>query len=113
MPVVAEKFVVVGGKEEAEQAAELWRFIPKAFESYFGIGDPAEIQRRAEAEVPMEKVCREWAIGTDPKIHIDAVQELFASGIKLVNIHVGQMDQHRAIEFFRSAVLPALRRRKG
>ena len=43
MPVIAEKFVVVGGKEEADKAAELWRFIPKAFESYFGIGDPVEI----------------------------------------------------------------------
>ena len=111
MPVVAETFVVVGGKEEATKAAELWRFIPKAFESYFGIGDPVEIQRRAEAEVPMDKVCSEWAIGTDPKIHIDKVQELFDSGVKLVNIHVGQMDQHRAIDFYAKEVLPALRRR--
>ena len=113
MPVIAEIFVVVGGKNEAEKAAELWRFIPKAFESYFGIDDPAEIQRRAAAEVPMEKVLAEWAIGTDPKIHIEAVQELFDSGIKLVNIHVGQMDQRRAIEFYGNEVLPALHRRKG
>jgi F420-dependent hydroxymycolic acid dehydrogenase len=112
MPVVAEKFVIVGGKAEAEKAAELWRFIPKAFESYFGIRDPAEIQSRAEAEVPMEKVCGEWAIGTDPKTHIDAIRELFDSGVKLVNIHVGQMDQQRAIEFYRTEVLPALRRRR-
>ena len=112
MPVIAEIFAVVGGEEEAEKAAELWRFIPKAFESYFGIADPAEIQRRAAAEVPMDKVLDEWAIGTDPKVHIDAVQELFASGIKLVNIHVGQMDQQRAIEFYGKEVLPALRRRR-
>jgi F420-dependent hydroxymycolic acid dehydrogenase len=111
MPVVAETFVVVGGREEAEKAAELWRFIPKAFESYFGVRDPAEIQRRAEVEVPMEKVCSEWAIGTDPKIHIEAIQKLFDSGVKLVNVHVGQMDQLRAIEFYRSEVLPALRKR--
>jgi TAT-translocated FGD2 family F420-dependent dehydrogenase len=112
MPVIAEIFVVVGGKAEAEKAAELWRFIPKAFESYFGIGDPAEIQRRAAAEVPMEKVFAEWAIGTDPKAHIDGVQELFDSGIKQVNVHVGQMDQQRAIEFYGKEVLPALRRGK-
>jgi len=110
LPVIAEIFAVVGGKDEAEKAAELWRFIPKAFESYFGIRDPAEIQRRATAEVPMEKVCSEWAIGTDPNIHIAKVRALFDSGIKLVNIHIGQMDQQRAIEFYGKDVLPALRR---
>jgi hypothetical protein len=59
----------------------------------------------------MEKVCSEWAIGTDPKAHIDAIQELFDAGIKLVNIHVGQMDQRRAIEFYGKDVLPALHKR--
>jgi TAT-translocated FGD2 family F420-dependent dehydrogenase len=113
MPVIAETFVVVGGKEEAEKAAALWRFIPKAFETYIGIRDPAEIQSRAEAEIPTEKVCSTWAIGTDPKVHIEAIQELFDSGIKLVNIHVGQMDQQHVIEFYAKEVLPALRRRQS
>ena len=31
MPVLIEQFVVVGDKEEAQQAAEFWRFLPKAF----------------------------------------------------------------------------------
>ena len=61
----------------------------------------------------MEKVCGEWAIGTDPQIHIDAIQGLFDSGIKLVNIHAGQMDQQRAIDFYGAKVLPALRHPKG
>jgi F420-dependent hydroxymycolic acid dehydrogenase len=114
MPVIAEKFVVVGDETEAKKAAKLWRFIPKAFESYFGIADPVEIQRRAEAEVPMdERFFEEWAIGTDPNTHIEAIQELFDSGIKLVNIHIGQMDQPRAIEFYRAKVLPALRHPKS
>ena len=111
MLVVAEKFAVVGGKSEAEQAGELWRFIPKAFESYFGIGDPVEIQRRAADEVPMDELLGEWAVGTDPQVHIEAIEELFDSGIKVVNIHLGQNDQQRAIEFYGSKVLPALRKR--
>lgn len=113
MPVIAETFAVVGEAEDAKEAAALWRFIPKAFESYFGIGDPAEIQRRAEAEVPTDELLAEWAIGTDPKVHIEAVQGLFDSGVKLVNIHIGQADQHRAIAFYGSHVLPALRHPKG
>jgi TAT-translocated FGD2 family F420-dependent dehydrogenase len=109
MPVVAETFVVVGDENDARESAELWRFIPKAFESYFGIADPAEIQRRAEAEVPLDKLIAEWSVGTDPNKHIDAIRKLFDSGIKSVNIHVGQTDQRRAIEFFGTKVLPALR----
>ena len=111
MPVIAETFVVVGDKDEATEAGELWRFIPKAFESYFGIADPAEIERRAQAEVPLDALMAEWAVGTNPRIHIDAIEELFDSGVKLVNIHVGQADQHRAIEFYRAKVLPAFRRK--
>lgn len=110
MPVIAETFVVVGDENDAKEAAALWRFIPKAFESYFGICDPVEIERRAAAEITMDELLAEWAIGEDPRVHVEAVQGLFDSGIKLVNIHVGQNDQERAIEFYGSKVLPALHR---
>ena len=113
MPVIAEKFVVVGGEEEAKKAAELWRFIPKAFETYFGIADPAEIQRRAEAEIGLDEMLGEMVVGTDPQAHIAAIEELFDSGVKLVNIHVGQHDQRRAIEFYGEKVLPAVARPRG
>jgi TAT-translocated FGD2 family F420-dependent dehydrogenase len=113
MPVIAETFVVVGDDRDAEDAAALWRFIPKAFKSYFGIGDPSEIQRRAEAEVSMNEILGDWAIGTDPQIHIDAIQKLFESGVKIINVHVGQADQQRAIEFYGAKVLPALRHPKS
>ncbi|HEY3920091.1 MAG TPA: TIGR03557 family F420-dependent LLM class oxidoreductase [Stellaceae bacterium] len=109
MPVIVEKFVVVGDENEARKPAELWRFIPKAFESYFGIADPVEIQRRAEAEIGLDEMLGEMAIGTDPQVHIEAIEELFDSGVKLVNIHVGQDDQQRAIDFYGAKVLPALR----
>ena len=56
MPVLIEQFVAVGDKSVAEQAAELWRFLPKAFKGFHTIPDPAEIQRRAEEEVPLGKV---------------------------------------------------------
>jgi F420-dependent hydroxymycolic acid dehydrogenase len=55
MPVLVEQYVVVGGSEEAKQAAELWRFGPKAFKGYFNILDPAAIQRVAEKEIPVER----------------------------------------------------------
>jgi F420-dependent hydroxymycolic acid dehydrogenase len=106
MPVLIEQFVAVGDTAEAEQAAELWRFVGKAFEGYHNIRDPAEIQRRAEAEVPLDEVMKSFLIGTDPKRHIQAIEKLFASGATIVNIHAGQKDQKSAIEFYGSKVLP-------
>ena len=40
MPVLVEAFVVVGDQSEAQAAAKLWNFIPKAFKGYQNIPDP-------------------------------------------------------------------------
>jgi hypothetical protein len=61
---------VVGGNREVQEAAELWRFIPKAFKGYHAIPDPAKIQQRAETELPLDKVTSGWPIGTDPAARI-------------------------------------------
>jgi len=49
---------------------------------------------------------KEWPVSTDPAVHIAAVKELFDSGATIVNIHSGQADQRKVIEFFGSHVLP-------
>ncbi len=108
MPVLIEQFVIVGDTAEAKQAAELWRFIPKAFKGYYNIHDPAEIQRRAESEQPIEQIIKEWPVGTDANLHVTKIKQLFDSGANIVNIHSGQQDQARVIEFYGSHVLPKL-----
>jgi alkanesulfonate monooxygenase SsuD/methylene tetrahydromethanopterin reductase-like flavin-dependent oxidoreductase (luciferase family) len=108
MPVLVEQFVVVGDKAEAEKSAELWRFIPKAFKKYHNNPDPAAIQRQAEADLPLEKVYGEWPVGNDPELHVKAVEKLFDSGATIVNIHSGQADQKKVIDFYGSSVLPKL-----
>jgi TAT-translocated FGD2 family F420-dependent dehydrogenase len=113
MPVLVEQFVAVGDKAVAEQAAELWRFLPKAFKGYHNIADPKEIQKRAEAEIPIDKLIADWPIGTDPKPHIEAIEKLFASGVTIVNIHAGQADQEKAIAFYGSKVLPHFEKQAG
>jgi alkanesulfonate monooxygenase SsuD/methylene tetrahydromethanopterin reductase-like flavin-dependent oxidoreductase (luciferase family) len=110
MPILVEQFVVVGDKNEAEMSAELWRFIPRAFKTYYNVRDPQEIQRRADAELPLEKVYGDWPMGTDPEVHIKKVNELFASGVSIVNIHSGQRDQKRVIEFYGKEVIPHVKR---
>jgi hypothetical protein len=52
----------------------------------------------------------DWPIGTDPKLHIEAIEKLFGSGATIVNIHAGQADQKKAIEFYGTKVLPHFRK---
>ena len=109
MPVIIEHYVVVGDKAEADKAAELWRFGPKSWKGLFDVRDPAEIQRRADAETPLDEVMKGWPIGTDPAAHIKAARELFDSGVSVVNVHSGQADQKRVIEFYAQHVLPSFK----
>jgi alkanesulfonate monooxygenase SsuD/methylene tetrahydromethanopterin reductase-like flavin-dependent oxidoreductase (luciferase family) len=111
MPVLVEQYVVVGDQPEARQAVELWRFGPKAFKSHYNIVDSARIQQLAEAETSLDEVVQGWPVGTDPKVHIEKIHELFDSGVTIVNIHSGQRDQRKVIEFYGEHVLPGVHRR--
>lgn len=110
MHVLIEHYVVVGDQRDAEAAAQLWRFGPRAFSSFLDIADPAVIERQANAEIPLHEVCAGWSIGTDAAPHIDAIEELFDSGATIVNVHSGQPDQQRVIDFYGGEILPHVRR---
>ena len=110
MPVLVEQFVAVGNTQDAQSSAELWRFLPKAFSEYYNLRDPQQIQQRADAELPLEKVYGDWPVSTDPAPHIKKVNELFESGVSIVNIHSGQQDQKRVIEFYGREVIPHVNR---
>lgn len=105
MPVMIEHYVVVGDQAAAKQAAEYWRFGVKAWKSYYNIPDPVTIEQRANAETPLDQVMKSWAVGTDPAVHVNAVRELFDSGVSIVNVHSGQPDQRKVIDFYASHVL--------
>lgn len=109
MPVLVEQYVVVGDANDARRAAELWRFGPKAFKVYYDIRDPAEIERRADAELSLDQVVSGWPIGSDPAAHIKVIGDLFDSGATIVNIHAGQPDQARVLAFYGKNVLPHFR----
>lgn len=110
MPVFVEQYVVVGNQKDAQQAAELWRFGPKAWKPYFDIRDPKEIQQRAENELSLEEVMKGWTISTDPEEHVKALQQAFEGGATEVHVHSGQPEQRRVIEFYGREVLPRFRK---
>jgi F420-dependent hydroxymycolic acid dehydrogenase len=109
MPVLVEAFVVVGDQSDAQAAAKLWNFIPKAFKGYQNIPDPAQIEQRAQAELPLPKVFGDWTVSSNPDPHVQTIKKLFDSGVTIVNIHSGQPDQQRVIEFYGKEVLPRVR----
>jgi TAT-translocated FGD2 family F420-dependent dehydrogenase len=109
MPVLVEAFVVVGEQSDAQTAARLWNFIPKAFKGYHNIRDPAQIERQAQSELPLPKVYGDWTVSRDPAVHVQAIQKLFDSGVSIVNIHSGQPDQQKVIEFYGKEVVPHLK----
>jgi len=109
MPVLVEAFVVVGDQTEAQAAAKLWNFIPKAFKGYQDIPDPAKIEQRAQAELPLPKVFGDWTVSSDPDAHVQTIRKLLDSGATIVNIHSGQPDQQKVIDFYGREVLPRVR----
>ena len=73
-----------------------------------GYPDPIEIQRQAESEVRLDEVTAEWVVGTDPAVHLAMIRDLFDSGVAIVNVHSGQADLRKVIEFYGRSVLPQL-----
>jgi hypothetical protein len=65
--------------------------------------------RRRFSNAPLEKVYGDWPVSTDPAAHVKAISELFDSGATIVNIHSGQEDQKRVIEFYGKEVLPRIK----
>ena len=59
----------------------------------------------------MEKIIADWTVSPNPDDHIAAVNALFDSGATIVNIHSGQTDQQKVIDFYGNWVLPPLRER--
>lgn len=98
----AELFAVVGDNTEAARAATLWRFTAGAVDQ----PNPVEIQRAAEVN-PIDKVLAGWTVGTDPAVHIGAVQRVLDAGA-VPFLHFPQDDPVAAIEFYRANVLPKL-----
>ena len=56
MPVMIEHYVVVGNATDAERAAELWRFGPKAFKGLYNVRSPEAIQRKADSSTSLDQV---------------------------------------------------------
>jgi hypothetical protein len=99
----------VGGEKEARQSANLWHFGPNAWKhGYFDEVSPVRIQEKAEREIPLELVYKDWPVGTDPEIHVKSIQGAAAKGATHVVITTATPNQEEVIEFYGGNVLPRL-----
>lgn len=105
---IVELYAVVGDRDEALESARLWRFLP-AFDQIIDRSDPREIQRLAETHVSLDRVIERWTVSPRASDHIEAIRWLVQLGATRVYVHSPQRDQHRVIEFYGRAVLPAFR----
>ncbi len=58
------------------------------------------------------KICRvfpELTLPSDPQVHIKAVNELSQSGVSIVNVHFGELNQKHVIESYSKEVLPKVK----
>jgi F420-dependent hydroxymycolic acid dehydrogenase len=59
-------------------------------------------------QIPLQQITGEWPVGTDPAVHLAAIEKLFESGVTIVNVHSGQADQQKVVDFYARSVLPRL-----
>jgi TAT-translocated FGD2 family F420-dependent dehydrogenase len=110
-PILVEHWAVVGGDAEARDAAEKWQFTPRAWQpGYFDNIKPDEIQKRAEAEIDLESVLKDWVVSFDPEDHIRSFRELAEAGATHIALHVATPNQSEVIDFFGEKVLPAMKK---
>ena len=111
MPVLVEQYVVVGGQSEAQAGGGALAIRSESFQRLFQ--HPRSRRHSAgggEGTSNPESRGRldHWNRSLRP--HIAKVRELWESGATIVNIHSGQHDQRKVVEFYGSKVLPNLGR---
>jgi hypothetical protein len=54
----------------------------------------------------LEQVSGDWPVSTDPSVHVEVLKKLFDSDVTIVNVHSGQPNQQKGIEFYANNVPP-------
>jgi coenzyme F420-dependent glucose-6-phosphate dehydrogenase len=92
--------------EQAFKSATFWR--ATLIKNIFGsdISDPRKLQRKAEKEVPDEKLKQAIQITTSIEDCIKTLEEYFNAGFTRVYIHSTSPDEIRFIQMFSKKVMP-------
>jgi coenzyme F420-dependent glucose-6-phosphate dehydrogenase len=72
------------------------------------ISDPRKLQRKAEKEVPDEKLKQSIQITTSIEGCIKSIEEYFKAGFTRIYIHSTSPDEKKFIQMFSKKVMPHL-----
>ena len=92
--------------DEAFKSANFWRatLMKNVFDS--DISDPRKLQRKAEIEVPDEKLKQVIQITTSIDDCIKSIEEYFKAGFTRVYVHSTSPDELKFIQMFGKKVMP-------
>ena len=92
--------------DKAIKSASFWRatLIEDIFDT--DISDPRKLQRKAEKEVPDEKLAEAIQITTSIEDCIKSIEEYFKAGFTRVYVHSTSPDEVRFIQMFSKKVMP-------
>jgi coenzyme F420-dependent glucose-6-phosphate dehydrogenase len=92
--------------DQAFKSATFWRatLIKNVFNS--DISDPRKLQRKAEKEVPDEKLKQSIQITTSIDDCTRSIEDYFKAGFTRVNIHSTSPDEIKFIQMFSKKVMP-------
>ncbi len=92
--------------DKAIKSASFWRatLIEDIFDT--DISDPRKLQRKAEKEVPDEKLGEAIQITTSIEDCIKSIEEYFKAGFTRVYVHSTSPDEVRFIQMFSKKVMP-------
>jgi coenzyme F420-dependent glucose-6-phosphate dehydrogenase len=92
--------------DQAFKSATFWRatLIKNVFNS--DISDPRKLQRKAEKEVPDEKLKQSIQITTSIDDCTRSIEDYFKAGFTRVNIHSTSPDETKFIQMFSKKVMP-------
>ena len=92
--------------EQAFKSTAFWRatLIKNVFDS--DISDPRKLQRKAEKEVPDEKLKQAIQITTSIEDCIKSLEEYFKAGFTRVYVHSTSPDEIKFVQVFSKKVLP-------
>jgi coenzyme F420-dependent glucose-6-phosphate dehydrogenase len=92
--------------DKAFKSSTFWRatLIKNVFDS--DISDPRKLQRKAEKEIPDEKVKESIQIITSIEDCIKSIEEYFKAGFTRVYIHSTSPDEIKFIQMFSKKVMP-------
>jgi coenzyme F420-dependent glucose-6-phosphate dehydrogenase len=92
--------------EDAFKSATFWRatLIKNVFDS--DLSDPRKLQRKAEKEVPDEKLKQAIQITTSIEDCIKSIEDYFKAGFTRVHIHSTSPDEIKFIQMFSKKVMP-------